>query len=126
MYICNNCGNEFIKWQGQCTFCREWNTIKEFKETKEEKGKIAGEKKLLSKVSPEKKEEKKFLTSSSELNNVLGGGIVPGSLILLSGEPGIGKSTLALQIASWLSGENVIYISAEETAEQIFGRAERL
>lgn len=126
MYICNNCGNEFIKWQGQCTFCREWNTIKEFKETKEEKGKIAGEKKILSKVSLEKKEAKKFLTSSSELNNVLGWGIIPGSLILLSGEPGIGKSTLALQIASWLSGENVIYISAEETAEQIFGRAERL
>ncbi|NUJ97186.1 DNA repair protein RadA [Candidatus Gracilibacteria bacterium] len=127
MFICTNCGNEYVKWQGQCNFCKEWNTLKEFREEKTStKTSHTGEKKELQSIEKNLQKEERFITQSSELNNVLGGGITQGSLILLSGEPGIGKSTLALQIAGWLHDKKIIYISGEETASQIFSRAERL
>ncbi|MDD3145624.1 MAG: DNA repair protein RadA [Candidatus Gracilibacteria bacterium] len=129
MYICSSCGNESLKWLGQCSFCKEWNTLKEFKEAKitGNNGNIKGEAKLLSNLDDVIKENKevKIKTSSNELNNVLGGGIVPGGVVLLSGEPGIGKSTITLQLAS-LVKENIVYISGEETAYQISDRAKRL
>nr|MDD3720558.1 DNA repair protein RadA [Candidatus Gracilibacteria bacterium] len=125
MYICNNCGNEFIKWQGQCSFCKEWNTLQEFKEAKLDKKHLKAEKKELSKIDDLKNNEERIITKSEELNNVLGGGIVPGSLILLSGEPGIGKSTLSLQLSSFVD-KRIIYVSGEETVGQLTSRANRL
>ncbi|MDD3302012.1 MAG: DNA repair protein RadA [Candidatus Gracilibacteria bacterium] len=124
MYICNNCGNEYVKWQGQCSFCKEWNTLVEFKESKiKEKAKAV--KKELEKLSGGTFSEDRIITKSEELNNVLGGGIVPGSLVLLSGEPGIGKSTLSLQLASFID-KQIIYVSGEETIGQLTSRANRL
>lgn len=124
MYICNNCGNEFLKWQWQCNFCKEWSTIVEFKESKT-KGKVKAEKKELEKIDNPKNSEERIITKSEELNNVLGGWLVPWSLILLSGEPGIWKSTLSLQLAS-LVQKKIIYVSGEETIWQLATRANRL
>ncbi|MDD5769817.1 MAG: DNA repair protein RadA [Candidatus Gracilibacteria bacterium] len=125
MYICNNCGNEAVKWAGQCSFCKEWNSLVEFKETKLN-SKTSGIKKDLIKINNDlPKNQDKIITKSNELNNLLGGGITVGSIILLSGEPGIGKSTLALQLGNLIDG-NIIYISAEENENQIFSRAKRL
>lgn len=127
MFICTNCGNEYVKWQWQCNFCKEWSTLKEFKEEKNSaKNSHSWEKRELQSIGSEIQADEKFITQSSELNNVLGGGIIQWSLILLSWEPWIGKSTLALQIAWWLADKKVIYISGEETASQIFSRAQRL
>ncbi len=125
MYICNNCGNESLKWTGQCSFCKEWNTLQEFRESKA-KGSLSWIKKELTKLSNiSSKNEEKIPTHSQELNNLLWGWITPGSIILLSGEPGIWKSTLALQLTK-LVDKSIIYISWEENENQIFGRAERL
>ncbi|MCH8518373.1 DNA repair protein RadA [Candidatus Gracilibacteria bacterium] len=125
MYICSNCGNESLIWKGQCDFCKSWNTLKEFKESKEKKGVRVGEKKSLALISSPHEEESRIITTSIELNTVLGGGIVLGSVMLLSGEPGIGKSTLSLQLANWIH-EEIIYISGEETLGQLRSRAKRL
>ncbi|MDD2907112.1 MAG: DNA repair protein RadA [Candidatus Gracilibacteria bacterium] len=129
MYICSSCGNESIKWLGQCSFCREWNTLTEFKEAKISgtNSQVKGEIKELSNLDDVMSENKeiKIITKSSELNNVLGGGIVPGGVVLLSGEPGIGKSTITLQLAS-LVDKQIIYVSGEETSYQIADRAKRL
>ncbi|MDD2871670.1 MAG: DNA repair protein RadA [Candidatus Gracilibacteria bacterium] len=130
MYLCSSCGNESLKWVGQCPFCKEWNTLKEFKEAKTTTGNIGinkGVAKELSNMSDIKKDAslEKIITKSSELNNVLGGGIVPGSVVLLSGEPGIGKSTITIQLSN-LIDDKIVYISGEETPYQISSRAERL
>ncbi|PZM83599.1 DNA repair protein RadA [Candidatus Gracilibacteria bacterium] len=127
MYICSNCGNESIKWKGKCNFCGEWNTLQEFKEEKIGTGKLKGEKKALTSLAKVELSEKseKIITKSGELNNVLGGGITKGSVILLSGEPGIGKSTITLELAK-LVNEKIIYISGEETSFQVASRAKRL
>lgn len=126
MFACNNCGNESLKWSGQCSFCKEWNTLAEFKETKAKKWSISGFKKSLSKLgNTSENEMQKQATSSPELNNLLWGGITSGSVILLSGEPWIGKSTLSLQLANWFQWE-IIYVSGEETEKQISDRAKRL
>jgi len=125
MYICTNCWNESLTWKWQCDFCKEWNTLKEFKESKEKKWEKKGEKKSLEKIDVKNPQEKRISTKSSELNTVLGWGIVAGSVILLSGEPGIGKSTLSLQLANWIE-EDIIYISGEETLWQLQSRAKRL
>lgn len=127
MFICTDCGNEALKWRGQCEFCKEWNTLKEFKESKN------NTKKWISGVSAElwKIWEKDgqiwslIISKSREFNTVLWGWIVEGSIILLSWEPGIGKSTLTLQLWNWLE-EKLIYISGEETIGQISSRAKRL
>lgn len=127
MYICSDCGNESLTWKGQCDYCKAWNTLKEFKEAKLKKWSTAGvawELRGVEKTSEEKKQVR-YQSQSKELNNLLGGWIIEWSIILLSGEPGIGKSTLTLQLGKWISQE-IIYISGEETQYQIAERAERL
>lgn len=129
MYICTNCWNESLKWQWQCPFCKEWNSLKEFKETKISNNLWWNkwEVKELENLNTVIKENKevKIITKSTELNNVLWWWIVPWSVVLLSWEPGIWKSTITLQLAS-LVKENIVYISGEETSYQIADRAKRL
>lgn len=135
VYVCEYCGQESVKWMGKCPACGRWDTMKEFK------------------VAPSKPTSKSFSIPSSssekaagriplhqidstseprmdmgdeELNRVLGGGLVPGSLVLLGGEPGIGKSTLTLQTVLKLQGKRILYVSGEESARQIKLRADRL
>jgi len=131
-FFCQNCGTSYAKWQGQCNACKEWNTIAEEVIQKEEK-KSWNPTQTESKrtVKPLKiheidsTEEIRMDTRDNELNRVLGGGIVPGSLILLGGEPGIGKSTLLLQISLKLPYKT-LYVSGEESQKQIKMRAERI
>ena len=130
VFVCNECGYETPKWLGKCPACNSWNTFFEQKVVKDN-GKV-GDKKVKS-ATPTKlnsiagKEETRVSTGVGELDRVLGGGIVKGSLILLGGEPGIGKSTLILQICDKMQGEGkVLYISGEESADQIKLRADRL
>lgn len=129
MYLCSNCWNESIKRQGQCSFCKEWNSLKEFKESKfeQENNKIRWEIKNIENIKDINKNSKlnTIITKSWELNNVLGWWIVPGSVILLSWEPWIWKSTITLQLANYID-EKVIYISWEETVNQIHSRSIRL
>ncbi len=132
-FFCQNCGSQFAKWQGQCTACKEWNTIVEEIIQKEDKPdwKIPSDtsKKRTSKPlrinEIDSSNETRLKTSDNEFNRVLGGGIVPGSLILLGGEPGIGKSTLLLQLALKLPYKS-LYVSGEESQKQIKMRAERI
>ena len=136
-YFCQNCGSQSPKWLGKCPSCGEWNTFVEEVVQKEEihKGQSewkAPEKATVRQSKPKKLEEikyekqVKFDSNDQELNRVLGGGIVPGSLVLLGGEPGIGKSTLMLQIATRLKDINVLYVSGEESESQIKMRADRI
>ena len=130
-YFCQNCGTQHPKWQGQCSACKEWNTIVEEVVQKEEV-KLWSKKGADSKVKALKvadislTNESRIKTGNTELDRVLGGGIVPGAVILLGGEPGIGKSTLMLQLALVLKNFKTLYISGEESAKQIKMRAERL
>ena len=126
IYMCDNCGNEFSSWSGRCTMCGEWNTLKEIK-IGNIKSKSAGrstEIKIENLNNIKIGNATRISTKIGELDRVLGGGIVPGSIILLGGEPGIGKSTLLLQLANNL--KKVLYLSAEESAPQIKIRADRL
>lgn len=131
-FFCQNCGTSYAKWQGQCNACKEWNTIAEEIIQKEEK-KSWNPTQTESKrtIKPLKiheidsTEEIRMDTRDGELNRVLGGGLVPGSLILLGGEPGIGKSTLLLQISLKLPYKT-LYVSGEESQKQIKMRAERI
>ncbi len=130
IYYCQNCGAQYSKWMGQCTTCKEWNTIVEEVVSKKELKKSGnGSSHLKSKVSKlseiDTAETYRIKTNNGELDNVLGGGIVPGSVILLGGEPGIGKSTLMLQVALRLPF-NTLYVSGEESPKQIRLRAERI
>lgn len=130
VYFCQNCGNEYSKWMGQCPACKEWNTLVEEIVDK----KISVSRKEIKQVSPSKlkditsSDEKRINTNIEELDRVLGGGIVPGSLVLVGGDPGIGKSTLLLQVCQQLSNKNisVLYVSGEESLQQIKMRADRL
>lgn len=131
IYFCQNCGHEESKWLGQCPMCREWNTFVEEKVTVS-KGTAAkntvreAEVVTLSSVSTD--QEDRMQTEIEELDRVLGGGVVPGSLVLVGGDPGIGKSTLLLQVCKRLSdqGRKVLYISCEESLKQIKLRANRM
>lgn len=133
-YFCQNCGYQSPKWLGRCPSCGEWNTFVEEVLQKEEpeKGswrpgtslKIASKPRQIQEINYE--EQPRVITADKELNRVLGGGIVRGSLVLIGGEPGIGKSTLMLQIALTLSNHRVLYVSGEESEQQIKMRAERL
>jgi DNA repair protein RadA/Sms len=135
-YFCQNCGYQAPKWMGKCPSCEQWNTFVEEILEKEETAK-KGE--WRSPSSSQKKsakpqalesitlyKEERILTPDAELNRVLGGGIVPGSLVLLGGEPGIGKSTLMLQVMLQLKGYKILYVSGEESLQQIKMRAERI
>ncbi|WP_282787584.1 DNA repair protein RadA [Flavobacterium croceum] len=130
-FFCQNCGTQYAKWQGQCNACKEWNTIVEELIQKEEKKawKPTSETTKASKPLKIKEidatAELRLNTEDGELNRVLGGGIVPGSMILLGGEPGIGKSTLLLQISLQLPYKT-LYVSGEESQKQIKMRAERI
>jgi DNA repair protein RadA/Sms len=130
-FFCQNCGAQFPKWLGQCTSCHQWNTIVEEVIQKEEKRnwkqntstKKANKALKINEISLKK--EDRIPVNNKELNRVLGGGLVKGSMILLGGEPGIGKSTLLLQIALTIP-KNILYVSGEESQAQIKMRAERL
>jgi len=131
-FICNNCGTNFPKWQGQCTSCKSWNSISEEVILKTKSNSWETETvKCVKSSTPQKisnivyKEEDRLVTSDTEFNRVLGGGVVPGSLTLLGGEPGIGKSTLLLQIAIRLP-YSTLYVSGEESQSQIKMRANRM
>lgn len=134
-FFCQSCGYESVKWVGQCPSCGQWNTFVEelvqkdnsknsnpWKDYSEEKRNS----KTISLNEVKSSEEKRLPTADPELNRVLGGGIVPGSLVLVAGEPGIGKSTLFLQNGLWLKDVSVLYISGEESEQQIKMRADRL
>lgn len=134
-YFCQQCGHQSPKWLGRCPSCGEWNTFVEelVQKDEPEKGnwrastsitKTAAKPKAIHAINYE--EQPRTLTTDGELNRVLGGGIVPGSLVLIGGEPGIGKSTLLLQIALSLKDQRVLYVSGEESEMQIKMRAERL
>ncbi len=129
MYLCDNCWNESLKWKWQCFFCKEWNTLKEFKESKASWSTWSAkwEAKKLNNIKSIKKDDslEKIVTKSWELNNVLWWWIIPWWVILLSWEPGIWKSTITLQLWNFID-DKIIYISWEETPYQISSRAERL
>ncbi len=134
-FFCSNCGQESAKWLGKCPSCEQWNTFveevivrgtdKKQNEWKEFSGLSSGVK-TISLQDVTSGEEKRILTADAELNRVLGGGIVTGSLVLIAGEPGIGKSTLFLQAALQMQHTLTLYISGEESEQQIKMRADRL
>lgn len=131
VFVCQNCGAESAKWIGKCPSCKEWNTYHEeiiapasqggssFTSNHEKR-----KPELLDNIRSDEHSRQK--TGISELDRILGGGIVPGSLVLLGGEPGIGKSTLALQLALALKDKTILYVSGEESSEQISFRAKRM
>ncbi|WP_088006726.1 DNA repair protein RadA [Indiicoccus explosivorum] len=133
-FMCQTCGYESPKWMGRCPGCGSWNTMVEEVEVTQTKGPRGAFQHTVTsqKATPitavETKEAPRVTTELGELNRVLGGGIVPGSLVLIGGDPGIGKSTLLLQVSALLAnrGERVLYISGEESIRQTKLRAERL
>jgi DNA repair protein RadA/Sms len=131
VFICQNCGAESAKWIGRCPSCKEWNTYHEeimVTASSRERPYLIGQEKrkpeLLVDIRSDELNRRK--TGINELNRILGGGMVPGSLILLGGEPGVGKSTLALQLALAINECTTLYVSGEESEEQISLRAKRL
>jgi DNA repair protein RadA/Sms len=135
-YFCQNCGYESAKWSGKCPSCNQWNTFVEELIQKETKKSSANDWQSYNNDAPTKKtqqltevktkETPRFITDDAELNRVLGGGIVPGSIVLVAGEPGIGKSTLFLQMGLQMQEGITLYISGEESEQQIKMRADRL
>jgi len=131
VFLCSECGFESPKWEGKCPSCKEWNTMVEYKIPASSKGKsISGgilrldnEPVLLDEVEVSRR--RRWPISDQELQRCLGGGMVPGGLVLLAGEPGIGKSTLLLQVAAHFPAK-VLYVSGEESNEQIKMRADRM
>lgn len=131
-FICQECGHSSPKWLGRCPACQAWNSlVEEITDSREERGKpvwksvtVSGKPKSIPNIVYEK--ESRLITGDLELDRVLGGGIVPGSLVLIGGEPGIGKSTLMLQVAMSLKDCRVLYVSGEESESQIKLRAERM
>jgi DNA repair protein RadA/Sms len=128
-YVCQQCGAQSAKWIGRCPACEEWNTYTE--EIVQGTGlrqkstfKIDSKLQAITEIRPVSRERMK--TGLEEFDRLLGGGLVPGSMVLIGGEPGIGKSTLALQIALLLKDKKVLYLSGEESAEQIRVRADRI
>ena len=130
IYSCQNCGSQSPKWMGKCTSCGEWNSfVEEIVAPKQSTGKLSVQilgNQALTLENIQANKTPRIGIEIGEFNRVLGGGIVPGSLILLGGDPGIGKSTLALQLALGLKELNVLYTSGEESLQQIKLRAERL
>ena len=130
-YFCQNCGAQSAQWKGQCSACKEWNTLVEEAISQASEAPVIGTTTVQTKKKAQKLDEISFETETridtkdQEFNRVLGGGLVPGSVILLGGEPGIGKSTLLLQIALSI-GKKVLYVSGEESEKQIKLRADRI
>jgi len=132
-FFCQNCGTQYSQWMGQCKACGEWNTIveevidkgesKKSWKSDESKRNVLG---LQNIKDVSETGETRIDTLNEELNRVLGGGIVNGSVVLVGGEPGVGKSTLMLQVALHLAETKVLYVSGEESASQIKLRAERI
>ncbi len=132
-WYCTACGNESPKWMGRCPACGEWNTMVEApQETRRPssspigKGSASGGRKPQSLKEIDYSEEARLSLGTGEVDRLLGGGIVPGSLVLIGGEPGIGKSTLSLQIPLHCKGLKTLYVTGEESAKQVKMRAERL
>src|SRR5215208_4597193 len=133
-FFCQNCGYESVKWLGQCPSCEQWNSFVEELIQKDNGKKINGwhdhdDKKINKAIKLEEitvSDEQRLLTADTELNRVLGGGIIGGSIVLIAGEPGIGKSTLFLQTGLTLKNLTTLYISGEESYQQIKMRADRL
>lgn len=135
IFFCQNCGHEESKWLGQCPMCKEWNTFVEEKVSVTrgstaavQQVRDAKDAKVVTLSSITTDDDERMRTGILELDRVLGGGIVPGSLVLVGGDPGIGKSTLLLQVCQKLSGQNrkILYISGEESLKQIKLRANRM
>lgn len=137
VYVCSHCGMEYPKWYGQCPSCRQWNTLTETtlapsSDTRHAPAWSLGQDEKKRQTKPlnirevEYASQRRISSGNAEFDRILGGGIVPGSLMLLGGEPGIGKSTLMLQLALRARGVRTLYVSGEESAEQIRMRAERI
>lgn len=139
-YVCSNCGQESSKWVGKCPSCGQWNTFKEIRVAPESVGQKAaanvaatlrggrreGKARPMALHEISANDEPRIDMHDAELNRVLGGGLVPGSIVLLGGEPGIGKSTLTLQTVLRMTDRRVLYVSGEESAHQLKMRAERI
>lgn len=132
VFFCQACGYESAKWLGRCPSCQAWNSFVEETITKEPTGKNSWRSESSKTATPKRLDEissvreSRLATPDEELNRVLGGGLVPGSLILMGGEPGIGKSTLLLQVALRMQGLKVLYVSGEESEQQLKMRAARV
>ena len=137
MYVCDNCGQESAKWIGKCPSCGQWNTFKEIKVADTKKQVIAStaaasaghqlrQNKVLRLKDISAHDDPRIDMHDAELNRVLGGGLVPGSIVLLGGEPGIGKSTLSLQTMLNMPEKRILYVSGKESAHQLKMRAERI
>lgn len=132
VYVCSSCGYDSPKWIGKCPSCGEWNTMKEFNQGTKASASLVGRAGTAMKSAPismskiPTDESPRINMGDGELNRVLGGGLVPGSMTLLGGEPGIGKSTLVLQTVLRLKGMRVLYVSGEESAQQLKLRADRI
>ncbi len=132
LFYCQNCGAQSVKWLGKCPSCGSWNTYIEEVLSTPDKGdwkvsnapQVASKPRRINEVTQDS--GRRIITHDIELNRVLGGGIMPGSVVLLGGEPGIGKSTLLLQLALSLKGHKVLYVSGEESESQIKQRSERI
>ncbi len=134
-YVCNDCGADFMRWQGQCTECGAWNTISEVRmaqvspKNRRDGGGYAGATaaQIVRLDQVDLQEVPRFSSGFAEFDRVLGGGIVPGSAILIGGSPGAGKSTLLLQIMCGLAGQGpALYVTGEESLQQVAMRAHRL
>lgn len=137
-YVCSNCGQESPKWIGKCPSCGQWNTFKEIRVSNDTgsmaaksaathvRASLGNKNKPLSLRDISSKDEPRIDMHDEELNRVLGGGLVPGSIVLLGGEPGIGKSTLILQTILHMPERRILYVSGEESAHQLKMRAERI
>lgn len=126
-YICSNCGHEELRWLGKCPSCESWNSFTEefIEEKKSAKKKFSGESSISKLNTEAHQSEERIKTNIEEFDRVLGGGLMPGSIVLIGGDPGIGKSTLVMQAAAKINGE-VLYVTGEESANQINLRAKRL
>ncbi|OUR63769.1 DNA repair protein RadA, partial [Bermanella sp. 47_1433_sub80_T6] len=134
-YVCSECGADHSKWQGQCSACKEWNTLQEFKISSSKSavvregyaGGSLGANKVVKLNEVSLEDLPRFSSGMGEFDRVLGGGLVPGSVNLVGGHPGAGKSTLLLQIMCFLSQKMpVLYITGEESLQQVALRAQRL
>ena len=124
IFVCGNCGEEYLKWQGRCDNCGEWNTLKEMSRPKAVSRRGEAPAEIVELAGVQTKNFQRISTKITEFDRVLGGGIVPGTIMILGGDPGIGKSTLLLQLAGNLP--NTLYISGEESLEQLKLRFDRL